>query len=379
VPRDTSSRRAGLIQFAVSQGVSYYIEVSATTLGGAGLLALTVSMTAAVPSVTLSPQSTNLVAGQRQQFTANVTGSANTAVRWTISPPLGTISSTGQYTAPIGLTSAQTVRVTAVSFANSAIQASATIALNPANITFSADSITNAATFRTGGVSPGEIVTIFGAGMGPASLAGAVLTADGTKLSTNVGGTQVLFDGIPAPVVYTQAGQVSVIVPYEVAGEDSTQVQVKYNGQASPTVPVPVVRSVPGLFTALSSGSGQAAMLNQDGSVNSMSNPAAPGSIVVLFGTGEGQTNPAGIDGLLSASVYPGLTLPISVRIGGINAAIRYSGEAPSLVAGVFQINVVVPLNAPTSDQVPVVVTIGGVNSRSDVTMSVALQTGPPQ
>src|SRR4029077_15810019 len=196
----------------------------------------------------------------------------------------------------------------ATSFANSAIQATATIALNPANITFSADSITNAATFRTGGVSPGELIKIFGAGMGPASLAGAVPTADGTKLSTNVGGTQVLFDGIRATVVYTQAGQVSVIVLYEVAGKDSTQAQVKYNGQASPTVPVPVVRSVPGLFTALSNGSGQAAMLNQDGSVNSMSNPAAPGSIVVLFGTGEGQTNPAGIDGLLSASVYPGLT-----------------------------------------------------------------------
>jgi uncharacterized protein (TIGR03437 family) len=77
---------------------------------------------------------------------------------------------------------------------------------------------TNAASFQLGPVAPGEVVTLFGAGLGPGTPAGAQLDSSG-NLSGSVGGTQVLFDGNAAPIVFVSDGQSSVIVPYAVAGK----------------------------------------------------------------------------------------------------------------------------------------------------------------
>jgi uncharacterized protein (TIGR03437 family) len=166
--------------------------------------------------------------------------------------------------------------------------------------------VVNAATFQAGaGVAPGEIVTLFGTRLGPTILQGAQLSADGTALATSLAGTQALFDGRPAPLVYAVSGQVTAIVPYDVAGHASTDVVASYNGQTSQQVTLPVVETAPGLFTTNSSGSGQAAMLNQDGSVNSAQFAAPRGSIVSFYGTGEGQTSPPGADGKIALSVGP--------------------------------------------------------------------------
>ena len=81
----------------------------------------------------------------------------------------------------------------------------------------------NAASYVGGSVSPGEIVVIFGSGLGPDTLVGPQLDTRG-YVSSSLAGTQVLFDGVAAPIIYTQASQVSVVVPYEVIGR--TQVQV---------------------------------------------------------------------------------------------------------------------------------------------------------
>jgi uncharacterized protein (TIGR03437 family) len=88
--------------------------------------------------------------------------------------------------------------------------------------------------------------------------------------------------------------------------------------------------------------------LNEDGPVNSTSNPAAKGSIVVLYGTGEGQTSPTGVDGRLALNVFPKPVLPVSVRIGGRVAEVLYFGAAPGLVAGVSQANVRIPADVST-------------------------------
>jgi uncharacterized protein (TIGR03437 family) len=231
--------------------------------------------------------------------------------------------------------------------------------------------IVHAATFQAGaGVSPGELITIFGIGLGPQTLAYPAVTPAGF-LDSTAGGTQVLFDGRPAPLVYSLTSQVTAIVPYEVAGQSSTNVTVTYRGQTSTAVSVPVVVTAPGLFTALSSGSGAAALLNQDGLSNSRTFGAPRGSVVVLFATGEGQTNPSGVDGLLANAVYPKPIANVSVTIGGQPAFVQYAGAAPTLVAGVLQVNAVVPSNITTGASVPVVLTVGGVSSRSDVTLSV--------
>jgi uncharacterized protein (TIGR03437 family) len=229
--------------------------------------------------------------------------------------------------------------------------------------------VLNAASFKGGGVAPGEIVTIFGSNIGPPALAGLQLTPQGT-VSTQVGETRVLFDGVPAPIVYALAGQTSVIVPYAVQGNPITQMVIEYQGRRSDPVTLDVTRAAPGIFSANSSGTGSGAILNSNFSLNTASNPAAKGSFVVLFGTGEGSTNPPGIDGSVAATVFPKPIEKVTVTIGGVPAEVLYAGAAPGLVAGVLQLNVVIPANAASGNQ-PVVVKVGDVASQAGLTVAV--------
>ncbi len=233
----------------------------------------------------------------------------------------------------------------------------------------SAAGVVSAASFLGGPVAAGQIVTIFGTTIGPPSIVGLSLNAQGL-VDTTVGETRVLFDGVPAPMIYALAGQTSVIVPYAVAGRTTTQMIVEYQGRRSDPVTLPVAPSAPGLFSANSSGRGPAAILNQDSSVNTGENPADKGSVVVLFGTGEGRTEPDGVDGRLAATVFPKPRLPVSVRIGGAPAEVLYAGAAPGLVAGVFQINARIP-EGVVSGAVPVVVTVGSAASQPELTVAV--------
>ncbi len=220
-------------------------------------------------------------------------------------------------------------------------------------------------------VAPGEIVVLFGVGLGPATL--TVATPSKTSFPTAVAGTQVTFDGTLAPIIYTSSTIVSAIVPYEIAGQTSIPVSVTYQGQTSAVTTISVGSTAPGIFTANSSGSGQAAAINQNGTLNSASNLASVGSVVTFYGTGEGQTNPAGVDGKIAVSApYPAPQQNVSVTVGGLPAVVDYAGAAPTLVAGVLQFNVEIPSGVPGGVAVPVVITIGGVASQ---TATVAVST----
>jgi uncharacterized protein (TIGR03437 family) len=216
-------------------------------------------------------------------------------------------------------------------------------------------------------VAPGQPFVIFGGNaFGPATLAGPALDANGLAV-TSLGGTQVLFDGAPAPLYYSVnangAGQIAGFAPFELAGKTQTNVQVVYNGVASPPVAINVIDTVPGLYTANSSGGGQGSILNHDLTVNGPGNPEAPGNVIVLYGGGSGQTTPAGRDGGLAGVGAPlgTLTLPVKVLIDNIAATnVQYAGPAPGLVEGVFQINVVIPAGVRHNANVPVVVQIDG-------------------
>jgi uncharacterized protein (TIGR03437 family) len=237
---------------------------------------------------------------------------------------------------------------------------------------FSSAGVVHAASYATGGIAPGEIMTIFGSGMGPDTLAQLRLNASGL-VDTTLAGTRVLFDGVPAPVIFTWNKQISVVAPYSIAAKSSVAVVVEYAGIASPPITMLVTPGAPGIFTANGSGTGQGAILNQDGSLNSAANPAVKGSVVTLFATGEGQTNPGGVDGKLApgALPLPAPLLPVSVAIGGAPAELPlYAGAAPTLVAGVFQVNVLVPANAP-SGNASVVLRVGNANSQPLVTLAI--------
>ena len=231
-------------------------------------------------------------------------------------------------------------------------------------------SVLNAASFLPTQLSPGEIITLRGSDLGPT--AGVSTTVDSSGyVATTLSTTKVLFDGTAAPLLYVSSTQINAIVPYEVANRVSTKLQVQAHSQSSQELEMKVADTAPGLFTSASSGSGQGAILNQDGTINSAANPEKRGNIVVLYGTGHGQTSPAGVTGAVYGSSllrYP--TASVVVRIGGVTADVLYSGSAPGMVAGALQINARIPQSVGTG-AIPVEVQIGGVTSQSGVTVAV--------
>ena len=238
-------------------------------------------------------------------------------------------------------------------------------------------SITSGASLQPGAVSPGEIVTIFGDGIGPAIPAAGTSfapTASGT-VPTTLANVTITFNNVAAPLIFVDQGQINAIVPYEVAGLASVPVVVQNNGTASATFTVPVAATTPAIFSLGENGSGQGAIINSDHTVNGTNNPAAPGSIIEIYATGEGQLVPAGTTGCITGTTLPlpkPAATPVSVTIGGEPAtAIEYAGEAPGEVCGVLQIDATIPSNLGSGPQ-PVVLTIGaGTNSSQAITVAV--------
>jgi len=229
-------------------------------------------------------------------------------------------------------------------------------------------SIQNAASGSIGAVAPGEIISIFGTNLGPATPATTTVSAAGF-FATTLAETQVLFDNIPAAMWYASATQINAIVPYEIAGRATTLMQVVYRGTPSSTVNLQVAAAAPGIFVT---STGQAAAFNQNGTVNGPSNPTPKNMSVVLFATGEGATTPAGVTGLVIPSDPAQLkhpVLPVSATIGGVPANVQYAGSAPGLVSGALQVNLLVPDNAPSGAAVPVVLTVGTVSSQGRATL----------
>jgi uncharacterized protein (TIGR03437 family) len=224
------------------------------------------------------------------------------------------------------------------------------------------EAVTNGATFKTGAVAPGEIISIFGGpgvNLGPTT--GAQIDDSG-RLATQLGGTQVLFDGVAAPLTFVSSGQINAVVPYEVAGKSTTDLQVVIQGKPTNTATLQVVASSPGIF----------AITNQDGMLNTASNPSPPGGILVLYGTGEGLTNPSVVDGTINTTVFPKPLLQVSLKIASQDSDIKYFGAAPNLVAGVLQINAQIP--AGVSGAVPLQLQIGDAVTPAGLTVWVSAQ-----
>jgi len=199
--------------------------------------------------------------------------------------------------------------------------------------------VAGAASLLRGPVSPGELVAVFGAGLGPETPAWLTLNSNG-KVTTELAGVKVLFDGTPSPLIYAQANQVNAVVPFGVSGKTSTEVHVEYQGQKTAPVTIPVAEIAPAVFTLDMSGGGQGAILNEDGTVNGPENPAPEGSTIAMWGTGGGLMVPPVSDGQVIAPPYPSLPVPVKVRVNGMDQEVTYRGAAPSMVAGVLQVNV---------------------------------------
>jgi uncharacterized protein (TIGR03437 family) len=222
-------------------------------------------------------------------------------------------------------------------------------------IPFSIGAISNAATVQpfvpppsgegdaTVPISPGEIIVLFGTGLGPDTLVSNTLGADG-KFGTSLAGTTVNIGGVDAPIIYTSSTLVSAVVPYAIAGRSLVPVYVTYQGNQSVVNNVQVAPTAPGLFTLDSSGTGNALAVNfPSGQLNTASNPAKVGDFVILYATGEGQTTPGGVDGQLAPVPAPIPTHTVAATVNGIPANVTYAGGAPGIVAGVMQVNLQIP------------------------------------
>ena len=240
--------------------------------------------------------------------------------------------------------------------------------LRPTDRTVLISAVVDAASQRSNPLSPGKIVVLYGAGLGPSGL--VQNQPSNGQFGSELAGTRVSFNGIPAPILYTSATQVAAIVPYAVSGAIA-EVTVTYQGEVSTAFKVAVAASVPSLFTLNLTGAGQAAAINAtDGTVNTAANPVKIGGFISLYATGEGQTVPAGQDGRITGSALP--VLPVRATVGGIPATIQYAGSAPEQVAGLMQVNVQIPSGVEAGGYVPVVLQVGDRTSSPAVWIAVS-------
>ncbi len=229
--------------------------------------------------------------------------------------------------------------------------------------------VLNAASYVAGVVSPGELVAIKGYQLGPAIAQQSAVAPRATPEC--IPGDPICFGigpsgGFGAPVLYRQGEQINVQVPWELAGTTSTQIFLDYQGQIVNTSPgqaapigpfygVPITGAVPGILS----------IDNSDGTRNSPSNPARPGDFITIYGTGGGLANATGVTGgsWPLSTPEPALTLRTHITIGGEDARVLYSGVSPLNASGIFQINVLVPADLPSSANASLGLTIGDGSS----------------
>ena len=359
---------------AVTAGQILYFEASFQSASTAArTLSIQMNSAGTAISMSVNADQATLQAGGKANLTATVMGTPNTAVRWTISPPIGKISPAGVYTAPATVPNTVNVLAAATAFADNLTQASVLLKIKGDQPeTAMINAIQNAAGYQPGGpVSPGELIVIYGNGFGPGQLTPLTTVNNGALVDTATGSTRVFFDGIAAPVIYAASGQVSVAVPYEVANRFTTTMEVQTNGVYSAAFPIKVSATAPGLFMVDPGNSMQLALFNQDGTPNTPDNPAPKGSIVTCYGTGEGATTPTSTNGQINTKTLPKPLNTGTVRVGGQNATVNYLGAASGFVAGVFQLNFTVPNTATSGAVVPVTLTVGGNTSQANATMAV--------
>jgi uncharacterized protein (TIGR03437 family) len=394
----TSGTTPGNVQISVNSGTltpgPYTGLVTITSPGAIGSpisipVLLTVSsaavLTVSQPTLTFAavvgqattPQTVTLNSSSATPFT--ITTSTKDGATWLTAAP----SSGNAGSSPITLTiSANTQNLAAGSYSGT-VTISSVNSIAPVTIAVSLTvqtiptpvlvAVKNAASYVAGAVSPGENIVIGGTGVGPATLAGAQLTSGG-QLSTLVGNTQVLFDGTPAPIIYASSTQTSVMVPYEIAGRSVTNIQIVYSGVPSVALPYNVVAAVPGIYTQNLAGSGPGVILNQDGiTVNGPNTPAAKGSVVTIYMTGEGSTTPASTTGSVADTPGNGLNKPllaVTATVGGLPATVNYAGSAPLIVYGVMQVDVTIPATVASGAQ-SLVINVGNNATQAAVTVAV--------
>jgi uncharacterized protein (TIGR03437 family) len=220
----------------------------------------------------------------------------------------------------------------------------------PVNLAIPADGappfvgpVVNAASIIEGPSSPGGMITLRG-NFDP-------LRCSFCAPSLTPGPIAALVDGVAVPILSSSATSLTLALPRRLVGKNAATLQVSY-GSYSTLRGIPLVDAAPGIFTLDGGGQGPAAILNQDNSVNGVASPADRGSVIQVFATGLG-------DG------------PVQVDIGGVAARVTFAGTAPIAVEGLYQVNAVVPPDAPVGPAVPILLSVGPHRSQDGATIAV--------
>ena len=213
--------------------------------------------------------------------------------------------------------------------------------------------ITDVFTNRFATLIPGEIVSIFGINLGGAASAVASFDPVSLTLPTSLGGASVKIAGIDAPLYFVSQTQINAQVPYEIAGLPYADLVVTYNGKPSSAYKLAVADASVHFFPKI---------FNADGSINSPTNPARPGDVVVAYATGQGLTNPRSKTGKAAVGLYPPPELPVSATLASLPARILFSGQAP-FTAGLMQLNIQISSSQPPGDNQPLEFAINGAPS----------------
>jgi uncharacterized protein (TIGR03437 family) len=236
--------------------------------------------------------------------------------------------------------------------------------------------VVSSASYAPNAISPGQLVSLFGHGIGPDLPAG--MSIAGGYVGTTVAGVTVTIDTKPAAIIYASKDLINVQVPYDVTIGANKAVAVNNNGViANGTVTTALLS--PGIFTLDGTGKGQAAAVvfsQQSGtfSVNGATAPARAGDIVLLYLTGEGDysgiLNPNGYIVPPTLTPLPEVTPTPAVTIGGASAAVQYAGPMGGGILGLLQMNVQVPADVTKGNAVPVTIDFGGgFSTQSGVTL----------
>ena len=370
-------------------------SITISPTGGSAVVVQVSLSVVSQPAVTVSPASLSFAfqagsggtvtpgqlkvssSGGTASFQASVTSTGN----WlSVTPTSGSTSTSTNLTVqvnPAGLAASAipytgTIAIVGTNGTQGSLLVSVSLSVTAPLPVISA--VLNAASFASGPVSPGEIVSIFGTSIGPTNP--STLTLDSTgKVSTSIGGVTVSFSGYLAPLTYVSSTQINAIVPYGFAANKAPWVEVKFAGQTSNEPTLQLATSAPGIFTQNASGTGPGAILSQNNQLNTQQNPAARGSTIQLFMTGEGLTTPAQATGAVTpvngsgvGPITPAPQLAVSVLIGGLPAKVDFAGEAPYFVAGVLQVNAEIPATVGTG-AIPITVQVGKIISQNGLTV----------
>jgi uncharacterized protein (TIGR03437 family) len=226
--------------------------------------------------------------------------------------------------------------------------------MKPVTPTLAAGSVLNAASFKPQ-VSPGALATLYGSNFIGTGQTGTAAV----PLPPSFAGITVSVDNRPAPVLFISTDQINFQIPWETATGSAT-VTVSSSGKQTAAVKVPVVPAAPGLFFQGS----HAIVQNFDYSLNSSSNPAQDGALIIAYLTGAGAVSPPVADGAPAlSSPTSNVTATVTATIDAQTAEVKFAGLAPNFV-GLWQVDVIVPAGLKTGEY-PLVISVGGESSNA--------------